>query len=157
MKPLHAIIITLTVILSGCNRNNKDNINEKASVSALDVLPENPLLLSPITFSVNPNKAVMSTLYGNKTAFQHAVTKADSFYPNGAVLYEVTWKQKADSLWYGANIPDQIISVEKVQFTENAVPKYELYAGHPLKKVSSNDENKRISFVISQRMAVTPD
>ena len=156
MKPLHTIIIALTIILSGCNGNNKDNINEKASVTALDVLPENPLLLSPITFSVNPNKAVMSTLYGNKTAFQHAVKKANSSYPNGAVLYEVTWKQKADSLWYGANIPDHIISVEKVQFNENAVPKYELYAGHPLKKNSSNDENKRISFIISQRMAVTP-
>lgn len=156
MKPLQSIIIVLLIMLSGCNGNNKDNLNEKASVSTLDALPENPLLLSPITFSVNPNKAVMFTLYGNKTAFQHAVTKADSSYPNGAVLYEVTWKQKADSLWYGANIPDHIITVEKVQFNENSAPKYELYAGNPLKKVSSNDKNKRLSFVISQRMAVTP-
>ncbi|MEZ0131717.1 hypothetical protein AB9T88_18825, partial [Flavobacterium sp. LBUM151] len=111
MKPLHSIIIALIILLYGCNENNKDNINEKASVSALDALPENPLLLSPITFSINPNKAVMSTLYGNKAAFQHAKTRANSSYPNQAVLYEVTWKQKADSLWYGATIPDQIISV----------------------------------------------
>jgi len=156
MKPLHAIIITLIVILCGCNGNHKDNINKKASVSPLDALPENPLSLSPITFSINPNKAAMSTLYGNKTAFEHAVKKAYSSYPNGAVLYEVTWKQKADSLWYGANIPDQIISVEKVQFTTNAVPVYELYAGHPLKRVSSNDQSTRIAFIISQRIAVTP-
>ena len=156
MKPIHSIIIALIVILSGCNGNNKHNINENASVSALDALPENPLLLSPITFSINPNKAVMSTLYGNKIAYQHAKTNADSSYPNGAVLYEVTWRQKADSLWYGANIPDQIISVEKVQFTANSVPKYELYAGHPLKKVSSNDENKRIALILSKRMAETP-
>jgi hypothetical protein len=156
MKSLHAIIIALTVILSGCNGNNKDNINEKASVSALDELPENPLFLSPITFSINPKKASMSTLYGNKTAFQHAITKADSSYPNGAVLYEVTWRQKADSLWYGANIPDQIISVEKVQFTANSVPEYELYCGHPLKKVPSRNQSTRITFMISQRMAVNP-
>ena len=156
MKPFHSIIIALIILLSGCNGSNENNINEKASVSALDALPENPLLLSPITFSINPNKAAMSTLYGNKIAFQYAVTNADSSYPNGAVLYEVTWKQKADSLWYGANIPDRIISVEKVQFTANSVPKYELYAGHPLKKVSSNDENKRIALILSKRMAETP-
>ncbi|SEO18304.1 hypothetical protein SAMN05444671_0766 [Flavobacterium sp. CF108] len=156
MKPLHSIIIVLIILLSGCNGNNKDNLNENASVSALDALPENPLLLSPITFSINPNKAVMSTLYGNKIAYQHAKTNADSSYPNGAVLYEVNWKQKADSLWYGANIPDQIISVEKVQFTGNSVPKYELYAGHPLKKVSSNDETKKTALILSKRMVETP-
>ncbi|MRX70509.1 hypothetical protein SAMN06265349_10810 [Flavobacterium resistens] len=156
MKPIHSIIIVLIIILSGCNRNNENNINEKASVSALDALPENPLLLSPITFSINPNKATMSTLYGNKIAFQHAKIKADSSYPNGAVLYEVTWKQKADSLWYGANIPDKIISVEKIQFTGNTAPKYELYAGHPLKKVSSNDENKRTTIILSKGMVETP-
>lgn len=156
MKPLHSIIIALIVVLSGCSRNNTENVNVKASVSALDELPENPLLLSPITFSINPKKAVMSTLYGNKTAFEHALTKADSSYPDGAVLYEVTWKQKADSLWYGANIPDQIISVEKIQFNESAVPKYELYAGHPLKKVSFDDENQRIAAITAQRLAETP-
>lgn len=156
MKPLHSIIIALIIILSGCKGNNKDNLNEKASVSALDALPENPLLLSPITFSIDPNQNAMSTLYGNKIAFQHAKEKADGTYPEGAVLYEVTWKQKADSLWYGANIPDQIISVEKVQFTGNAVPKYELYAGHPLEKASSNDENRRIDLILSKRIAETP-
>lgn len=156
MKPLHSIIIALMVVLSGCSRNNTENVNVKASVSALDELPENPLLLSPITFSINPKKAVMSTLYGNKTAFEHALTKSDSSYPQGAVLYEVTWKQKADSLWYGANIPDQIISVEKIQFTGSSSPKYELYAGHPLKKVSFNDENQRIAAITAQRLAETP-
>jgi hypothetical protein len=156
MKPLHSIIIALIVVLSGCSRNNTENVNVKASVSALDELPENPLLLSPITFSINPKKAVMSTLYGNKTAFEHALTKGDSSYPEGAVLYEVTWKQKADSLWYGANIPDQIISVEKIQFNGSSSPKYELYAGHPLKKVSFNDESERTAAITAQRMAETP-
>ena len=156
MKSLHSIIIALIIIAAGCNRNSKDNLNEKASVSVLDALPENPLLLSPITFSINPNKALMSTLYGNTAAFQHSKTKADSAYPEGAVLYEVTWKQKADSLWYGANIPDQIISIEKVEFTGNSVAKYELYAGHPLKKATSTDEKKRIASILSKHMAETP-
>lgn len=156
MKPLNSIIIALIILLTGCNGNNKDNLNEKASVSALDVLPENPLLLSSITFSINPNKTAMSTLYGNKIAFQHAKTKADSSYPHGSVLYEVTWKQKADSLWFGANIPDQIISVEKLQFSGTGAPEYELYTGHPLKKVSCNNENQRLALILSKRIAETP-
>ena len=156
MKPLHYIFIACVVILSGCNRNNKHNLNEKASVSAVDQLPENPLLLSPITFSINPGKATMATLYGNSIAYEHAATKANSSYPEGAVLYEVTWSQKADSLWYGANIPDQITQVERLTFSGDSLPKYELYAGHPLKKVPFKAENKRIAFVIAQRMANNP-
>jgi hypothetical protein len=156
MKLPHYIFMVFIVILLGCNRNYKDNINEKASVSALDELPENPLLLSPITFSINPGEATMSTLYGNTIALRHAMSKSNSFYPNGAVLYEVTWNQKADSLWYGANIPNQIIQVERLTFAKDSLPKYELYAGHPLKKVPFENANKRIAFVISQRMANTP-
>lgn len=156
MRPFHFIIIVLFITLSSCNENSKDNINEKASVSTLDALPENPLLLSPITFSINPKKGTMSTLYGNITAFQYAKTRVDSSYPKESVLYEVNWKQKPDSLWYGANIPDKIISVEKVEFTGDSIPKYELYVGHPLKKVSFNNENKRIASIVSKRMAETP-
>jgi hypothetical protein len=156
MKLHHYIIMVPIVILLGCNRNHGDNINEKASVSVLDELPENPLLLSPITFSINPREATMATLYGNAVALRHAITKANKFYPNGAILYEVTWNQKADSLWYGANIPNQIVQVECLTFTKDSLPKYELYAGHPLKKVPSGNVNKRIAFVISQHMANTP-
>lgn len=58
MRPFHFITIVLFITLLSCNENSKHNINEKASVSALDVLPENPLLLSPITFSINPKKAL---------------------------------------------------------------------------------------------------
>lgn len=155
MKPLHYIFITI-LILSGCNRNNKNNLNEKASLSTMDELPENPLLLSPITFSINPREATMATLYGNSIAFQHALTKVNSSYPNGAVLYEVTWSQKSDSLWYGANIPNQITQVERLAFLGDSLPKYELYAGQPLKKILCRAEKKRISFVLSQHMANNP-
>lgn len=156
MKPLHSILIAFIIIFSGCNRYNTDNLNEKASVSALDALPENPLLFSPITFSINPKKMTMSTLYGNTIAFQYAKTAADSSYPKGSVIYEVTWKQKSDSLWYGANIPDKIISIEKVEFTGNSMPKYELYKGHPLRKASFDNQNERIASIISKRLAETP-
>ena len=144
------------ILFLGCSQNNKNNLNEKASVFTVDELPENPLSLSPITFSINPTKATMSTLYGNSIAFHHAMNKANNHYPNGAVLYEVTWHQKADSLWFGANIPDKITLIERIKFSEDLLPKYELYAGSPLKKVVTKDESKRIAFIISQRMANNP-
>ena len=156
MKPLHSIFIALIILFFGCSRNTKDNINEKASVSAVDELPENPLLLHPITFSINPKKGTMSTLYGNSTAFEYARNNANSNYPNGAVLYEVSWNQKADSLWYGANIPKEINQVERLKFSGDSIPEYELYAGHPLKKVVPKDAKKRIKYMISQQMAHNP-
>jgi hypothetical protein len=156
MRAINYIIISSIVLLASCNTSNKNNINEKASISVLGDLPENPLLLSPITFSINPNEESMSTLYGNKIAFNHAATKADNQYPAGAVLYEVTWKQKADSLWFGANIPDKISKVERIEFNRSSTPKYEIYAGHPLKKRAAVSKPKRIMFIISQQMAFTP-
>lgn len=156
MRLFKFLIIIAVVLLVSCNMKNKNNVNEKASVSALDELPENPLLLSPITFSIDPNQSTMSTLYANQVALLHAKTKANSAYPTGAVLYEVTWKQKADSLWYGANIPSQIIRVERIQFTGDSSPKYELYAGHPLKKIAFVPQTKRINFILAERMVFIP-
>jgi hypothetical protein len=156
MKPFYYLTISFIILLVSCNGKNENNINEKASISVLGDLPENPLLLSPITFSINPNESTISTLYGNKLAFDHAATKADKEYPPGAVLYEVTWKQKADSLWFGANIPDKISKVERIEFNRSSTQKYQLYFGHPLKKKVPVSKPKRIMFIISQQMAFTP-
>ncbi|CAL1519081.1 hypothetical protein [Chitinophaga sp. MM2321] len=148
--------VAVALFLASCTSPDRDNLNEKASVQAADELPENPLLLIPITFSINPKEGSMSTLYGNNEAMQHAKLNSGNAYPAGSVLYEVTWKQKSDSLWYGANIPDQIIRVERVVFNGDALPGYELYSGHPLRKVAFPSSAQRIALITAQQMAHNP-
>ncbi|MES2418760.1 MAG: hypothetical protein V4541_11275 [Bacteroidota bacterium] len=110
-------------------------------------LPENPLLLHPLTSSINPNNNTMATLYGNDLATDHV-----NDYPAGAVLYEITWSQKPDSLWFGGNVPGDVLSVEQIIFNDNGKPTYKLYKGN----IPANDEQERMKFIISQRPAVSP-
>lgn len=149
-------IFVAAFFLASCGTPGKNNLNDKASVQGSDELPENPLTLIPLTFSINPKEASMSALYGNETAQQHAKNNNNSAYPPGSLLYEVTWKQKPDSLWYGASIPDEITRVERIMFNNDSLPAYELYSGHPLKKVAAPSSAERITFITLQQMAISP-
>jgi hypothetical protein len=149
-------IVIVALFLGSCGLPRKNNLNDKASVQVSDELPENPLVFIPLTFSINPKEASMSTLYGNKTAMEHAKTNRGNAYPAGSLLYEVTWKQKPDSLWYGANIPEEITQVERVVFNGDSLPEYQLYSGHPLKKVNAPSPDQRIAFITSQQIAGNP-
>ena len=148
--------VLIIIVLTGCQSSLKNNLNNEASLTAHDELPENPLLLVPLTSSINPRDNTMSTLYGNKLAAAYAGTQASNFYPKGSVLYEVTWKQQPDSVWFGGNIPKEIFSVERIFFTDAGIPEYELYKGTPLRKSTDKNNVERVVFISSQRMAVTP-
>lgn len=141
-----------------CKEKRQELLNIKASIQLNDVLKENPLLMHPLTSSVNPKDSIMSTLYGNNIAFDYAKKNLGSNYPNGAVLYEVTWKQKPDELWFGANVPNEIKSVEKITFKEENYSEYQIFDGKPLKKIKKDSaiEYFRKDLIISQRMAVSP-
>jgi len=154
----YMILISGVLLLESCGAASKDNLNDEASLSFVDAIPVNPLEQIALTSSIQPNEGTMSTLYGNEIANEYAQTHGDAKYPSGTTLYEVTWRQKADSLWFGANIPKEIIKIEVVRFDENSSPAYERYEGRPLRKMSNENINvsKRIDAIRSQRMAVSP-
>lgn len=145
----------LLLLIVSC-KQTVNNVNTNASIQKNDELSENPLLMIPITSSIQPKDSTMSTLYGNKIAAEYAKKNDNSSYPQGSALYEVTWKQKPDEVWYGGNVPEKIISVEKVVFEGHGIPMYEIYKGKPLKKIASKDQLIRTKFIISQKMAVSP-
>ena len=145
----------ISVFMMSCQQN-QEHININASIQKGDELPENPLLMIPFTSSIQPKNSTMSTLYGNKIAANYARTNPNSNYPEGSILYEVTWKQKPDDVWFGGNIPDEIIKVERVVFQEQNIPSYQLYEGNPLKRIYSKDDEVRIKAIVSQKMAVSP-
>ena len=156
---LYVLIILSAFLLSSCANTAGENINEKASVTINDQLAENPLSQLVITSSINENNHTMATLYGNEAALKHARDNGSENYPERAVLYQVTWKQKEDTVWFGAKIPEQILTVEKIDFYKDAnaiKPRYTLYKGSPLVKKPVSDDTKRIDFIVHQKYAFVP-
>lgn len=152
----YSLYLILILIIS-CSEKPKELININASIQQRSELTENPLLMHPITSSIQPKDSTMSTLYGNEIAFDYAKQHSDFNYPKNAVLYEVTWKQKPDELWFGGNVPKEIYSVEKIIF-DNANSVYERFEGNTFKKtqIQEAEEKLRIDFIINQKMAVSP-
>lgn len=155
MRP--TIILYVCLFLFTSCRKTDNSLNISASVQNNSVLTENPLLMHPLTASIQPRDSTMSTLYGNDTAFKYAQHHPDAAYPENAVLYEITWKQKPDEVWFGGNIPKEIFSVEKLSVTDNNYV-YEKFTGNPLQKVGTGDEEEKLRrhFILSQRLAVSP-
>lgn len=155
MKIYSFIIAAFTMLVWTSCQPKHLRINTEASLHSSDQLPENPLLMHPFTTTVYPRDTLMSTLYGNDAAFQYALKKADGNYPNGSILYEVTWREQPDSQWFGANIPKNIVRVERLQFQNNQ-SHYSKYEGSPLKSVADSDNNSKTKIIVAQRLAMVP-
>src|SRR5690606_8646434 len=108
-----------------------------------------------VTTTVDLNKQQMSTLYANQKGAQYANGYHGIHYPKDARFYQVTWKQQHDSLWYGANMPGELLTVERISFTQERSPKYSLFSSELIKQKSRND-SLRIQQILSQPRAVSP-
>jgi hypothetical protein len=146
-------------------RANPDSSDAFNGVAALPAdLPVQPLGWRVITTSIDREKATMSELLGNDLAITHVRTDAQSPWPPGAQVALVTWKQRTDKHWFGANIPGEPVSVEVVTVAPPTAPDapmsfvYETYTGSPLKKqaVDAAATAARAFAVISLRAAVLP-
>ena len=125
------------------------------------VMPWNPLQGSVITSSFDRQSSTMSMLYGNDVAVRHSRTNSNSGYPPGSVLSLVTWTQREDPRWFGANILWEVKSVEFVTVTagENgqSPSAYENYEGSPLKRTLSEDgHSTHATYLLSLRASVMP-
>ncbi len=125
-------------------------------------LPWNPLQGSVITSVIDRSSSTMSTLYGNDVAVRYSRTNASSDYPPGSTLSLVTWTQREDPRWFGANIARQVQSVEFVNVAgANSQPiyVYEKYEGSPLKRALPEDGHStgtRATYLRSLRASVMP-
>lgn len=161
METFKYMMMAALFLLGACHNGNHAELNQAASVTKQDQLPENPLRQKVISSFINPSANEMSTLYGNDPAFRSARSYSDGNYPEGSVLYLVTWKQQDDPEWFGGKIPDTIQSVEIVRFEKNngneIVPVYQLFGGRPLRE-SKNPVavGCRLKYIISQPMAQIP-
>lgn len=154
-KSIIGMILFGLVLTLGCSSERNDSLNDEASVGSVLGLPENPLLLTALTTSIRPDSGTMSTLYGNKVAVRRTL-RQENTYPVGTVLYNVTWKQKADPHWFGARVPGKVFSVERVSIGLSGEMVYELYKGSPLRLMPASDHMQRLSQVLSIQPAVSP-
>lgn len=160
MKIKFSIIyyILTGIVTVSCTTQTDSTINMESSILQLGDLPENPLLLTPLSTGIQPKNSSMFTVYGNYEAVQYYKQVPNSTNFANAAIYKVTWKQKEDEVWFGGNIPAQIKSVERVTFNKEQWPVYELYTGVSMKKVMIEKQKsiKRANEIMTQKIAVLP-
>lgn len=151
---IHFIALIFLSLLYSCEQKGSA-LNQKASITELGDLDENPLLLHAITTAVDLNKNQMSTLYANQKGADYALGSQTTNFPIGSRFYQVTWEQQEDSFWYGAYMPGEIVKIEQINFLKANQPSYRLYSSNLTLQKSTND-SLRIIQILSQPRAVSP-
>ncbi|MFC6100000.1 hypothetical protein [Olivibacter domesticus] len=155
----HNLYITLTIAvlsLFGCNPKNGLGLNENASLNSFGDLPENPLLLNAITTSILQKDGSMTILYGNDLAYNHAKMSSKGNYPTGSVLYGVIWKLQEDEQWFGANIPENIRKIERIEFLDDNKTDYASFNLKGIEDINPDGAKERIDQIKGMKMAITP-
>lgn len=135
----------IILLMLGCKPAVSDRINKNASLTSTTKLPENPLEMTPLAVSLQPEAKTMATLYGNSIAAKRL--KDGLGYAAGSVLYLVTWRGKADPDWFGARIPDRVIAIERVSIDKSGHKNYGFFngpAGNTGLEVNKDDRQAKI-------------
>lgn len=145
---INTLLLSVAFLWIACN-------NQPPEVNHLSQLPENPLLLHPITTSTDAKRGTMSTLYGNDLALMRFSMNTLHSYTPGSVLFQVTWKQQEDPVWFGAYIPGKVLLVERIAFDEKNRIQFTRYSwgSHP---DTIGTIRERIELITAQNRAVSP-
>lgn len=173
MKHIKLILITALIagLATGCGADKTDTaherFNETAAVTGqLGDLPAASILSWHMVTLLKSNRAkTISVLYANDLAYP-AVLERSGAYPDGASLALVTWLEKPDIHWFGATIPGEVASVEKVSV--KAAKNGQLITGYVsfikkekgLQRVSGIDSSlirKNTNFILGLRRPYLPD
>ncbi|RLJ32871.1 hypothetical protein CLU97_2336 [Chryseobacterium sp. 7] len=157
MKNLIVYLIICVFVVSCNSKKQYEPVNQNAS------LPEsfdfNAMNLKVVTSSINHKKQTMMTLYGTDSAIDDFKNSAGKVESQEKILALVTWSQKEDPYWYGAKIPDNLLSVEIIKsrqpFSQNSGIVYQKYEGKELKKVNA-DGTDRIRTILGMKPSIMP-
>lgn len=155
-RNLYIFLSIVSLSVFSCTQKNELGLNENASLNSLGDLSENPLLLNAITSSITPKDSSMTVLYGNDLAYNYAKISGEGNYPTRAVLYRITWQLQSDEQWFGANIPENIRTIERVEFLDNNETKYGNFDKKGHEDTSSYNIQERINYIKGMKMAISP-
>jgi hypothetical protein len=143
MKTIPLILCTGLFLLPACGSkvNQAPLFNKNASLPALFKFSDAGLKLS--TSFIDEKSGSMSVLY----------TK-------GQTLTLITWKQKSDEYWFGANVPDELQSVEIVKTTASPsglTADYKKYNNKGLlMRQDTAWQRRRTSYILDQQPSFMP-
>jgi hypothetical protein len=152
----YTILFILPIFLADCSNPSGSMPNREASFPASFDLTK--MGLKVITSSINKKQGTMSTLYGNAAALK--VAGDSTQHQPGETFALVTWKQKADGHWFGANIPGNLQSVGMLKTTGQAgaiTYNYQKYTGKNLTISTDTIGNTATTkFILGERASVMP-
>ena len=154
MKIKFVISVPLVLLAAACSHpvDTQTIINQKASVPAAFHLQD----LRVITSGINKKRQTMSTLYGNSKAVDRA--RSGGLVGAGEEMVLVTWRQKADENWFGANIPANVMAVEKIMTGSDPLTvNYQRYKGPALTLATdTSGRNQRIAAIFAEKNSIMP-
>jgi hypothetical protein len=159
MRNIIYILFGGLFILSSCQSGSEsiELFNERAKLP--ETFKFDTLGLKVMSSFFNKKSGTMSTLYANPFALSNALD-GDKSHRAGEVFALVTWKQKADGNYFGADIPGDLQSVEIIKSAiaaKNAPVSYKKYTGKNLDPAPDIPHQKeRITYIFSQRPSVMP-
>ncbi|MDB5135403.1 MAG: hypothetical protein JWP37_2006 [Mucilaginibacter sp.] len=154
MRIKFVISVPLMMLVAACSHpaDTQTIINQKASVPAAFHLQN----LRVIASSINKKRQTMSTLYGNSKAINRA--RSGGLVGVGEELMLITWRQKADENWFGANIPANVVAVEKIVTGNDPLAvNYQRYEGPALTLATdTSGQHRRIIAIFGQKDSILP-
>ncbi|RFZ84209.1 hypothetical protein DYU05_00840 [Mucilaginibacter terrenus] len=159
MKSSLKILVAGVIILSGCQSATDPDqlINKKASLPQTFSLSD--LHQKVITSFINNKEHTTGILYGNEQAYSASNHTLAKKIP-GASYTLVTWRQQDDPHWFGARIPGNLISAEKLTWISRdgiTTYQYQKFSGKDLSKLAdTTGSGEHIRFILSQKASVMP-
>ncbi len=154
MKLQNIIYIALALSVSACKQQVSPDkiINHNALVPPAFGISN----LGVITSSINKRNHTMSTLYGNSNSVNRS--RAGASLGTSEKLVLITWKQKADENWFGANIPDAIQSIEQISTGDDVKEiHYQQYLGKTLTlNPDTSGQTRRINNILGMQASIMP-
>lgn len=146
--------IAFSLLLAGCQHPVPANriINTKASVPAFFGLDS----MGVITSFINKRHHTMSILYGNSVSVRRA--RSQGFMQSNEKMILVTWQQKPDKNWFGANIPGRVLSIEEVTTgNDTSKPSYRYFDGPSFSpNAALSADSSRIRAIFGMEASVMP-
>lgn len=157
MKALIHSTIAALLIITACKQKTppQELINQQASLPSTFSIAD--LHQKVLASFINKKDCTMSILYGD--AFAESVLKSNDSAQAGKFSFTlVTWRQQEDHHWFGARIPGELLSVERLtQKAADRSPAYQKLSGKQLTTITDTAGTAaRIRFILSQKPSILP-